>query len=104
MTRLRGWSPRGQPLIGKAPHGHRRTLTFLAALRHDRIDAPLVLDGPINGESFTAYVDQFLLPRPYHPAMSSSWTTSAAIRVRLCANSSDPSAHTCCSCRLTRPI
>ena len=62
MTRLRGWSPRGLPLIDKVPHGHWRTLTFLAALRCDRIDAPLVLDGPINGESFTAYVEQFLLP------------------------------------------
>ncbi len=62
MTRLRGWCARGQPLVDKVPHGHWRTLTFLAALRHDRIDAPLVLDGPINGESFTAYVEQFLLP------------------------------------------
>ena len=39
-----------------------RTLTFLAALRVDRIDAPLVLDGPINGRAFTAYVEQFLVP------------------------------------------
>jgi transposase len=62
MTRLRGWCPRGQPLVAKVPHGHWRTLTFLAALRCDRIDAPLVLDGPVNGESFTAYVEQFLLP------------------------------------------
>ena len=56
MTRTRGWCLRGTPLIAKVPHGHWRTLTFLAALRYDRIDAPLVLDGPINGESFTAYV------------------------------------------------
>ncbi len=62
MTRLRGWCARGQPLVDRVPHGHWRTLTILAALRHDRIDAPLVLDGPINGESFTAYVEQFLLP------------------------------------------
>ena len=62
MTRLRGWCARGRPLIDKVPHGHWRTLTFLAALRCDRIDAPLVLDGPINRESFTAYVEQFLLP------------------------------------------
>jgi transposase len=62
MTRLHGWSPRGRPLIDKVPHGHWRTLTFLAALRCDRMDAPLVLDGPINGQSFTAYVEQFLLP------------------------------------------
>jgi transposase len=37
-------------------------LTFLAALRHDRIDAPAVFDGPINAVSFTAYVEQFLIP------------------------------------------
>lgn len=62
MTRLRGWSRRGLPLIDKVPYGHWRTLTFLAALRCDRIEAPLVLDGPINARSFTAWVEQFLLP------------------------------------------
>jgi transposase len=62
MTRLRGWAPRGQKLIAKAPFGHWRTLTFLAALRVDRIDAPCVLDGPINGAGFTAYVEQCLVP------------------------------------------
>src|ERR1019366_7248059 len=62
MTRVRGWAPRGHKLVAKAPHGHWRTLTFLAALRSDRIDAPLVLDGPINGERFLAYVEQFLAP------------------------------------------
>ncbi len=49
-------------MLAKAPQGHWRTLTFLAALRRDRIDAPLVLDGPINGESFLAYVEQLLVP------------------------------------------
>lgn len=62
MTRLHGWCARGLPLVDKVQHGHWRTLTFLAALRYDRIDAPLVFDGPINGESFAAYVAQFLLP------------------------------------------
>ena len=62
MTRLRGWAPRGQKLLDKVPQGHWRTLTFLAALRRDRIDAPLVLDGPINGQSFLAYVEQMLVP------------------------------------------
>jgi transposase len=62
MTRLRGWSPRGAKLLAKVPHGHWQTLTFLAALRHDRIDAPLVLDGPVNGESFLAWVEQMLVP------------------------------------------
>ena len=62
MTPIRGWSRRGEKLIGRAPFGRWRTLTFVAALRHDRIDAPCVLDGPINGESFTAWVEQFLVP------------------------------------------
>lgn len=62
MTRLRGWAPRGQKLLAKVPQGRWRTLTFLAALRCDRIDAPCVIDGPINGDSFLAYVEQVLLP------------------------------------------
>ena len=62
MAPLRGWCTRGRRLIAKVPHGHWKTLTFLAALRCDRIDAPCVIDGPINGESFRAYVEQILLP------------------------------------------
>ena len=62
MTRTRGWSLRGCPLIAKVPHGHRKTLTFLAGLRHDRVVAPCVIDGPINGVSFAAWVAQFLAP------------------------------------------
>ena len=62
MTRVRGWAPRGCKLLAKVPQGHWRTLTFLAALRCDRIDAPCVIDGPINGENFLAYVEQVLVP------------------------------------------
>jgi transposase len=62
MTPLRGWAPRGHKLIARAPQGRWRTLTFLAALRHDRITAPCVIDGPIDGESFLAYVEQMLVP------------------------------------------
>src|ERR1051325_2284861 len=62
MTRLRGWAPRGRKLLAKVPQGRWRTLTFLAALRCDRIDAPCVIDGPINGQSFLAYVEQILVP------------------------------------------
>lgn len=62
MTRTRGWSPRGRPLFDKVPHGHWKTLTFLAGLRQTGIVAPLVLDGPINGVAFTAWVEQFLAP------------------------------------------
>jgi transposase len=62
MTPLRGWAPCGRKLLAKVPQGQWRTLTFLAALRCDRIDAPCVIDGPINGESFLAYVEQVLVP------------------------------------------
>jgi len=62
MTRTHGRCAKGQRLVAKVPHGHWRTLTFLAALRFDRIEAPCVLDGPINGRSFLAYVEQFLIP------------------------------------------
>src|SRR5690349_22568360 len=62
MTRLHGRCARGKRLVAKVPRGHWRTLTFLAALRSDRIDAPCVIDGPINGRSFLAYVEQFLIP------------------------------------------
>jgi transposase len=62
MTRTRGWRLRGKRLVAKVPHGHWKTVTFIAALRGDRITAPLVLDGPINGEAFLAYVEQVLAP------------------------------------------
>ncbi len=62
MTRTCGWSPRGEKLLAKVAQGHWKTLAFLAALRSDRIDAPLVLEGPINGTSFAAYLKQCLVP------------------------------------------
>lgn len=62
MTRSHGRCAKGRRLVAKVPHGRWRTLTFLAALRHDRIAAPCVIDGPIDGESFRAYVEQILVP------------------------------------------
>jgi transposase len=62
MAALRGWGPKGQRLPGKAPYGHWQTMTFLAALRNDRIDAPWLIDGPINGERFLLYVEKVLVP------------------------------------------
>jgi len=62
MTRRHGRCARGARLVAKVPHRRWRTLTFLAALRCDRIEAPCVIDGPINGVSFLAYVEQSLLP------------------------------------------
>lgn len=62
MTRLHGRIKRGQRLHARVPYGRWKTMTFLAALRSDRIDAPCVFDGPINRESFLAYVQQVLAP------------------------------------------
>lgn len=62
MAPLRGWAPRGERLLAKVPAGRWKTMTFLAALRHDRIDAPWLLDGPINGESFRLYIERVVLP------------------------------------------
>ena len=62
MTRTHGRCTRGRRLVARVPHGRWRTLTFLAALRSDRIVAPCVIDGPINGESFLAYIEQILVP------------------------------------------
>ena len=62
MAPLRGWGPKGQRLEAAVPHGHWKTMTFIAALRHDRISAPWVIDGPINGELFTLYVEKELAP------------------------------------------
>jgi transposase len=62
MTRTHGRCRKGERLRAKVPHGHWKTLTFLAALRHDRIDAPMALDGPVNAASFLSYVKQFLVP------------------------------------------
>jgi transposase len=62
MARLRGRAPRGQRLVGKVPYGHWKTTTFVAALRSTALTAPCVIDGPMNGNAFLAYVEQILAP------------------------------------------
>jgi transposase len=62
LTRLRGRAPRGKRLIGRAPFGHWKTTTFVAGLRNDKIIAPFVIDRPMNGEIFWAYVRTCLVP------------------------------------------
>ena len=57
-----GWAPRGERLKAKVPHGHWQTMTFLAALRHDSVQAPWLIDGPISGERFRLYVEKLLVP------------------------------------------
>ena len=62
MAALRGWAPCGERLIAKVPHGRWKTTTFLAALRCDRIDAPWLIEGPIDGETFRTYIEKVLVP------------------------------------------
>lgn len=62
MARLRGRSPRGERCRAAIPHGHWKTTTFTAGLRLEGITAPMVLDGPMNGAAFLAYVEQVLVP------------------------------------------
>jgi transposase len=62
MAPLRGWGPKGARVIGKAPFGRWKTMTFIAALRQDGLAAPCLFDGPINGEVFLAWVRQILVP------------------------------------------
>ena len=62
MTRARGRAARGKRLIGAVPHGHWKTTTFVAGLRHDRIAAPFVIDRAMNGAIFRTYVERCLAP------------------------------------------
>lgn len=62
MARLRGWAPKGVRCRASVPHGHWKTTTFTAGLRLDGIAAPMLLDGPMHGLAFRAYVEQVLVP------------------------------------------
>jgi transposase len=62
MVRLRGRCPRGERLIGRVPQGHWKTITFVAGLRHDKMVAPFVVDGPMTRATFLAYLEQGLRP------------------------------------------
>lgn len=62
MTRLYGRAPQGKRLVDKVPHGHWKTTTFICGLRYDGVTAPFVLDGPMDGPHFLAYVEQILAP------------------------------------------
>ena len=62
ITRLFGRAPQGERLVQKVLHGNWKILTFIAALRHNRVTAPFVCEGAMNGDIFKAYVEQFLAP------------------------------------------
>ena len=62
MVRRNGRCARGERLVARVPHGHWQTVTFVAALRHNAMTAPCVVNGAMNGETFLAYVEQCLAP------------------------------------------
>jgi transposase len=62
MARLRGWAKRGERCRAAIPHGHWKTTTFTCGLRRDGLVAPMLLDGPMDGAAFKAYVEQVLAP------------------------------------------
>jgi len=63
MVSLYGWSPKGERCHGSAPHGHWHNSTIVAAIRADGVTAPMVLDGPMDGKCFLAYVECMLVPQ-----------------------------------------
>ena len=105
MAPLRGWGTRGERLITHVPHEHWQTMTFVGALRHDRIEAPWVLDGPVNAEAFKTYVKAELLKTLSRTTSSFSTTLhtpgasgvlrSTVTRARRCAPWSKQSAPGC---------
>ncbi len=102
MAPLRGWGPKGRRLKAYAPYGHWKTLTFIAALRHDRIDAPWVIDGPINGELFLLYVETVLAPT-LSPGDVVIMDNLGSHKARPPEPRSGPGARTWSSCRRTAP-
>lgn len=78
---IAGGAPRRYRLPAKVPHGRWKTMTFLPALRHDRIDAPWFIEGPIDGASIALMSRKFPCPS-FGLAISSSWATSADTRAK----------------------
>jgi transposase len=62
MARHYGRCPTGRRCVSSLPHGHWQSSTFLAALRHESVGAPLLIDGPVDADAFTAYLEQVLCP------------------------------------------
>ena len=103
MIRRYGWGPRRERLIDAAPHGHWRTTTFIAGLRSTGLVAPLVLDGPMTGEIFLAYVDQFLVPTLTKGDVV-VLDNPPPTRSQACARRSGPKAPACSTFHPIRPI
>lgn len=110
MARLRGRAPKGERCRAPVPHGHWKTTTFTAGLRLGGLDAPMLLDGPMNGTAFLAYVRQVLVPvlkpgdvvvmdnRPAHKSLPQRKLGSPA-----CARPSKEHGHGSSTSRPIRP-
>jgi hypothetical protein len=102
MARLYGRAPRGERCRAAVPHGHWKTTAFTAGLRYDGIAAPMVLDGPMNGEAFLAYVEQALVPelRPRDIVIMDNLPAHKVHGVR---QAIEAAARACDTCPLTVP-
>ena len=102
MTRSHGRCAKGERLRMGFPHGHRKTTTLVAGLRMTGMVAPMVLDGPINGDWFEAYVAQVLVPelRPGDIVIMDNLSSHKRAR---CARRSRRQAQPCASSRPTAP-
>src|ERR1022692_2680521 len=98
MVRLRGRCRRGERLIGRVPQGHWKTITFVAGLRHDKMTAPFVVDGPITRAAFLAYIDH-VWRQHSGAATSSSSITSRPIEVSPCRRPSKLPVPSCFTCQ-----
>src|SRR6202035_2262281 len=92
MVRLRGRAPRGVRVIGAVPLGRWETITFVAALRHNKMVAPMVVEGAMTGEMFLAYVENCLVPTVQPPLASAEIRISSTLRI--CGGSSPPATGT----------
>ena len=103
MTRLYGRAPRGRRLLAKAPFGHWKTTTLVAALRRDGLGAPMVLDGPMTGQAFLAYVEQVLIPtlQPDDIVVMDNLPAHKIAAVRAAIARPAPSSFSCRPIRLT---
>ena len=83
MARRCGWALRGERLVAGVPYGHWKTTTFVAGLRCDGIVAPCVIDGPMNGDAFLAYIEQVLAPtlRPGHRVIMDNLSSHKVVGV-----------------------
>lgn len=84
MTRLRGRAPRGERLVDKTPHGHWMTTTLIAALGIEGMRCSTVVDGAVNRDVFTAFVEHVLVPalRPGDVVVMDNLSSHKGDRVR----------------------